>query len=291
MKGILTPLITPLIGQDILDTGALQKTIDHVIAGGVHGIFLLGTTGEGPNLSVRLRHEIVKQAAKMIRARVPFYVNVTGQSYTENLALAKGSAEAGATAAVYSGPLYAPIGQDALAAHVERFAAKCPLPLLLYNMPSHTHLFFEVETLKRLAKLSNIIGLKDSSGDILYLQRAVRTLGPNFPVFVGPEEMLLQCLMTGACGGVNGGSNLMPHLYVGIYNAFQAKNFAEAARLQCIVNELSDAIYGQGYLKGLKAAMATKGLCGPAMAEPATTIGDCAAQRIAEAIRDPRFAL
>ena len=290
MKGILTPLITPLLGQDVLDTDGLQKTIDHVIAGGVHGVFLLGTTGEGPNLSVRLRHEIVQQAAKMIRGRVPFYVNVTGQCYTENLALAKESAESGAKAVVYSGPLYAPIGQDALAAHVERFAAICPLPVLLYNMPSHTHLLFEVETVARLSKLPNIIGLKDSSGDILYLQRAVRTLGPNFPVFVGPEEMLLQCLITGACGGVNGGSNLMPHLYVGIYNAFQAKNFAEATRLQRIVNELSDAIYGQGYLKGLKAAMASQGLCSPTMAEPATAIEAAAAQRIAEAIRDPKFA-
>ena len=290
MKGILTPLITPLLDQDVLDCGGLQKTIDHVIAGGVHGIFLLGTTGEGPNLSVRLRHEIVRQSAGIIGGRVPFYVNVTGQSYTENLALAKESAHAGARAAVYSGPLYSPIGQDTLAGHVERFADNCPIPVLLYNMPSHTHLFFTVETVARLSKHSNIIGLKDSSGDILHLQKVIRTLGPRFPVFVGPEEMLLQCLMTGACGGVNGGSNLMPHLYVGIYNAFQVKNFDEAARLQCIVNDLSGAIYSQGYLKGLKAAMASKGLCSSAMAEPATAIDDEAAGLIAQAIRDPKYA-
>ncbi len=290
MKGILTPLITPLLGQDDLDTDGLEKTINHVIAGGVHGIFLLGTTGEGPSLSVRLRHEIVQQSAKMIAGRLRFYVNVTGQSHTENLALAKESAEAGASAVVYSGPLYAPIGQDALAAHVERFAANCPLPVLLYNMPSHTNLFFQVPTVIHLSKLSNIIGLKDSSGDILYLQKVIRALGPDFPTFVGPEEMLLQCLMTGVCGGVNGGSNLMPHLYVGIYNAFQAKDLVEAARLQRVVNDLSDAVYGQGYLKGLKAAMASKGLCKPAMAEPATAIDAEAAGKIAEAIRDPKFA-
>ena len=290
MNGILTPLITPLLDQDTLDTDGLQNIIDHVISGGVHGLFLLGTTGEGPSLSVSLRHEVVRQASKMIRGRLPFYVNVTGQSHTENLALAKESAEAGASAVVYSGPLYAPIGQEALVGHVTRFAASCPLPILLYNMPSHTHLFFEVPTVVALSKLTNVIGLKDSSGDILYLQKVHRAVGPKFPIFVGPEEMLLQCLLTGACGGVNGGSNLMPHLYVEIYNAFRAKNFSEAERLQGIVNDLSDVVYGQGYLKGLKAAMSAKGLCKPNMAEPATALDGKLAGEIAEAIQNPKFA-
>ena len=203
---------------------------------------------------------------------------------------ADGIEKVGASAVVYSGPLYAPIGQEALIAHVSRFAANCPLPILLYNMPSHTHLFFEVPTVVALSKLSNIIGLKDSSGDILYLQKVRRAVGPQFPIFVGPEEMLLQCLITGASGGVNGGSNLMPHLYVGIYNAVQAKNFVEAERLQGIVNDFSDAVYGQGYLKGLKAAMASRGLCKPTMAEPATDLDVELADKIAEAIQNPKFA-
>ena len=289
MKGILTPLITPLLGQDSLDIEGLRKIIDHVIAGGVHGLFVLGTTGEGPSLSVQLRHETVKQAAKLNGGRLPFYVNVTGQSHTENLALAEESAKAGAAAVVYSGPLYAPIGQEAFAEHVERFAASCPLPVVLYNMPSHTHLFFEVATVVRLSKIKNIVALKDSSGDILYLQRVRRAVGADFPVFVGPEEMLLQCLMTGVAGGVNGGSNLMPHLYVGLYNAFQANNLAEAARLQHVVNDLSDTVYAHGYLKGLKAAMASFGLCHGTMAEPATAMDAETAAKIAAAIRARKF--
>jgi dihydrodipicolinate synthase/N-acetylneuraminate lyase len=287
--GIYTPLVTPLLGQDALDVGGLERVLEHVIGGGVHGIFLLGTTGEGPLLSIRLRIETLRRAAALVAGRLPLLVNVTGCVFVENLELARAAVEVGAQAAVYSGPLYAPLSQDALAAHVERFATQCPLPLFLYNMPSHTHLTFELATVVRLAETAQVVGLKDSSGDLLYVQQVVRSLGTEFPVFVGPEELLYPALLYGAAGGVNGGSNLCPQIFTGIFDAVRRGDHAEAARLQQISQDLSEAVYSGGYLRGLKAAMAARGLCGPILAEPDAPLGAEAAGRIALALQRPEF--
>jgi 2-dehydro-3-deoxy-D-pentonate aldolase len=290
ISGIYTPLVTPLAGQDALDERALAGLIEHVIGGGVHGIFVLGTTGEGPLLSQKLRLSVISRAAAAIAGRVPLLVGVTGSSFTENLELACASASAGAKAVVYAGPLYAPLAQDALAAHVERFATQCPLPVFLYNMPSHTNLFFEPATVLRLSGVRGIAGLKDSSGNLMYLQKVARAVGPDFPVFVGPEEMLYPALLGGAVGGVNGGSNLWPELFVALYEATVRGDHEEAIRLQRVSIELSEAVYSGGYLAGLKAAMAARGLCGATMAEPGVALNAEAAARIAEALARPEFA-
>ncbi len=255
-NGILTPLVTPLFDDEHLDTASLRRLVDHVIEGGVSGIFLLGTTGEGPNLSEALRREVLERAAECINGRVPLLVNVTGTSFTDNIALASAAKELGATAAVYAGPLYCTISQSDLLAHLGRLAARCPLPLFLYNMPSHTNIAFDVATVARLQASGDIIGLKDSSAKLMYLQDLRCTLGPDFPLFIGPEELLYPAMISaGVNGGVNGGSNLFPHIYVGIHDAVRAGDHAEAARLHAVALSVSQQVYRYGYLRGLKAAL------------------------------------
>lgn len=280
MEGILTPLVTPLRATGELDTAGLNRLIDHVLAGGVHGLFLLGTTGEGPALGAKLREEALRASASAIAKRVPFVVGTTSPSLAESLELAEASAKAGAVATVYAGPLYAPVSQAALAAHVGRFADQCPLPVYLYNMPSHTHLFFSVEIVVELAKHPNIIGLKDSSADLMYFQRLCRALPAEFPLYMGPEELLLPALLAGAAGGVNGGSNLFPHLYSGLYNAFCAGNLEEARRLQGVILRVSETVYTRGYLAGLKTALNHCGICDAALAEPLPALDPAAASAV-----------
>lgn len=285
-KGILTPLITPLLGPDTLDTASLHRVIEHVIAGGVHGIFLLGTTGEGPSLGERLRRQVLEEAVACIAGRVPLLVNVTGTSFTENLALAAVAEGLGAKAVVYSGPLYSPVSQPELLAHVERFAARAPLPVILYNMPSHTNVSFDVATVERLAASGCIVGLKDSSARLMYLQDLSRALGPDFPLFIGPEELLYPAMISaGVAGGVNGGANLFPHLYVRLYEAVQAGNHTEAALLDAVVRQVSEQVYSNGYLRGLKAALEAAGICATRLVlEPGVPLGDAEACRIAAAV-------
>src|SRR5439155_9211151 len=145
-----------------LDLPGLERLIEHILAGGVHGLFLLGTTGEAPSLSHRLRCELIERACEQIAGRVPVLVGITDTSFVESVELAEHAADAGAQAVVLAPPYYFPAGQPELAGYVERIAGAVPLPLFLYNMPSHTKLSFEPDTIARALEIPNVVGIKDS---------------------------------------------------------------------------------------------------------------------------------
>jgi 4-hydroxy-tetrahydrodipicolinate synthase len=165
-SGIIPPLVSPLLARDELDQRGLDRLIEHVLAGGVHGLFLLGTTGEAPSLSYRLRRELIDRAIATVAGRVPVLVGITDTSFVESVRLAEHAANAGAKALVLSTPYYFPAGQTELTGYVENLVPQLPLPLVLYNMPSLTKVWFDFETLQKLTALPQIVGLKDSSGDL-----------------------------------------------------------------------------------------------------------------------------
>jgi len=132
-----------------VDVAGLERLVEHLIEGGVHGLFILGTTGEAPSLSYRLRHELIEQTCKQVAGRLPVLVGITDTSFVESVNLANVAAKAGAAAVVLSAPYYFPAGQPELLEYVEDIVAELPLPVFLYNMPSHTKLTFEPETLRR----------------------------------------------------------------------------------------------------------------------------------------------
>ena len=129
-KGIIPPLATPLADRDALDVAGLERLIPHVLDGGVHGLFLLGTTGEGPSLSHRLQQEFVTRCAQLVDRRAPLLVGVTDTSVEESLALCRHAADAGADAVVLAAPYYFPMHQQDLVRYVQEFAAASPLPVL-----------------------------------------------------------------------------------------------------------------------------------------------------------------
>ena len=147
--GIIPPLVTPLLDRDRLDVDGLERLLEHVLGGGVHGLFLLGTTGEAPSLSHRLRCELVERACAQIAGRVPILVGITDTSFVESVEMAEYAANAGVLWGVLAPPYYFPAGQPELAEYIEHIAAALPLPLYLYNMPSHTKMSFEPETIAR----------------------------------------------------------------------------------------------------------------------------------------------
>jgi len=175
-------------------------------------LFLLGSSAEAPNLSYRLRREVVQRACQVNAGRLPVLVGVTDTSLTEALDLSDYAAEAGAQAIVTATPFYFPVDQPELIRYVEKLVAELPLPLFLYNNPALTRGAFEYDTVRRLAGDERIIGMKDSSGDLAYYQRiaGLRRERPDFSVLIGPEGHLLEGLRLGGCGGINGGANVYP---------------------------------------------------------------------------------
>ncbi|MGE3803897.1 MAG: dihydrodipicolinate synthase family protein, partial [Gemmataceae bacterium] len=228
LRGVIPPLLTPLAGRDQLDVPGLEKLIEHVLAGGVHGLFVLGTTGEGPSLSLGLRHELIERVCQQVAGRVPVLVGITDASLVESLRMAEHAEDAGAAALVASAPFYFPIGQADLRHYIQNLAEEVPLPLFLYNMPSHTKVAFELDTVRAALELPQVVGLKDSGGQMTFFRHVQLLLEqrPDWSLLIGPEELLGEAVLLGAHGGVAGGANLAPRLYVDIYDAAAAGDAA-----------------------------------------------------------------
>jgi 2-dehydro-3-deoxy-D-pentonate aldolase len=272
--GIVPPVVTPLTGRDALDHSGLERLLERVIDSGVHGIFVLGTTGEAPSLSYRLRRELVTNALKIVAGRIPVLVGITDTSFVESVSLAEHSASEGASAVVLSTPYYFPAGQTELTGYVENLMQHMPLPLMLYNMPSLTKVWFETETLERLAAIPEIIGVKDSSGDIEYFERAVslKAMRPDWSIMVGPEAMLPKAMQLGGDGGVAGGANVFPSLFVECYEACVTKDSTKIEKLQSIIDAFQEIYsvgkYASRYIKATKCCLSLLGVCDDFMAEP-----------------------
>jgi len=275
LRGIITPLVTPLTDNDTLDYVGLERLLEHTIMGGVHGIFILGTTGEFASLSYRIRRELIEHTCKIVNNRLPVLVGISDSSFSESLNLAKNASECGADAVVLTPPYYFAPGQPELLEYLKRIMVQMPLPLFIYNMPVHTKVVFEPDTVKAAASIPGIIGMKDSSSNLAYfkqIQYALRDRS-DFTFMVGPEEFLSEFVLTGGHGGVNGGSNMFPKLYVKLYNASVNHDFDTIFHLQQKVMQISTTIYkvghhGSSYLKGLKCALSVMGICNDFMAEP-----------------------
>lgn len=272
--GIIPPLVTPLTGRDTLDQAGLERLVEHVLEGGVSGLFLLGTTGEAPSLSYRLRGDLIRRACALVNGRVPVLVGITDTAFVESVRVACVAGEAGATALVLATPYYFPAGQTELIAYVEHLVQELPLPVMLYNMPSLTKVSFEIDTLRRLTQLDAIVGVKDSGGDMDYFAQlvALRALRDDWSLMVGPEHLLVQALQLGADGGVCGGANVFPRWFVQCYRATCAGDERTVAemleRIRAFQSVYAVGKYASRYIKATKCALSLLGICDDFLAEP-----------------------
>lgn len=273
-SGIIPPVITPLTDRDTLDQAGLERLIEHLIFGGVHGLFILGTTGEAPSLGYRLRRELIERTCKLTAGRVPVLVGITDTAFVESVGVARHAAECGAAAVVLSTPYYFPAGQTELLGYVQNLLPQLPLPLVLYNMPSLTKVWFELDTLKKLTDQERIVGIKDSSGDLKYFESlmSLRAARPDWSIMIGPEAMLPQAMQLGGDGGVTGGGNAYPRLFVECYQACVAGDAARIAAASRTIDALQKIYdigkYASRYIKATKCACSLLGLCDDFMAEP-----------------------
>lgn len=275
LTGIIPPMVTPLRDRDNLDVAGLERLIERMVSGGVSGLFLLGTTGEGAGLSYKLRRELIERTCRQVDNRVPILVNITDTSFIETLNLARNAADSGTQALVVAPPYYLPPGQPELQEYLEHLVAELPLPLFLYNMPSLTKVSYELETLRHAMKEPRIIGIKDSSGNIGYFRdlAALAKQRPDWSLLVGPEDLLLEAIALGGHGGVHGGANLFPKLYIRLCEAARKGDSAKARELHAIAVRVRASLYEIGrhpssLIKGIKCALNVLGVCCDFMAEP-----------------------
>jgi 4-hydroxy-tetrahydrodipicolinate synthase len=293
LNGIVPPLVTPLLDNKTLDSKGLEQLIEHVIAGGVHGIFILGTTGEAQSLSFELRTEMIRQTSRFLNGRLPLLVGISDTSIYDSIRLGLVAYESGANAVVSAPPYYFATGQPELAEFYEGLIPQLELPVYLYNMPTHTKVSFAPQTVKRIAENDKVIGFKDSSANGAFFQSVMYEMRDqkDFEFFIGPEEMMAEVVLLGANGGINGGANMFPRLYVGLYEAAVAHDIERVRKLQSKVMQISATIYnvgnyGSSYLKGVKCALSVLGICNGFLAAPFNQFGSEQTQIIQRAIEE-----
>jgi 2-dehydro-3-deoxy-D-pentonate aldolase len=280
LTGIIPPMITPLLDPDTLDEPGLERLIEHLLCGGVTGLFILGSSGEAPHLSYKLRRELIVQTCRLVRQRVSVLVGITDTSISESIGLARIAAEQGADAVVAACPYYFPLTQLEVAAHFQRLVPRLPLPLLLYNIPMMTKVVIEPQTVGRLLSDDRIIGIKDSSGNQAYFNEvlAISRSRPDWCVLVGYEHLLAGSVMIGGHGGVNGGANVCPSLLVSIYQAAVKKDTTAVSDLQLRLERLGRLYHfsasAAAAIQGIKYALSLMGICGDCMASPFTALDE-----------------
>jgi 4-hydroxy-tetrahydrodipicolinate synthase len=274
LQGIVPPVITPLTEKGDIDQVGLAKLLKHLKDGGVHGLFILGTTGEGPALGMERQKRMIQETLRLNDGALPVLVGISAAALEDSFALADFAWRQGADALVCAPPCYFQPGEDELMDYYRTVSANVRLPLFLYNMPSMTKVLMKPALVLRLAELPNVRGYKDSSGNMCDLHEVLLGLKgrDDFSVFVGPEELLAEAVLFGADGGVAGGANLNPELFVAMYNAARAADVPNMRRLQRDIYSqrrlYSIGRYQSSIIKGIKSALSLKGICQDTMAMP-----------------------
>lgn len=233
INGIIPAVITPMKDGEI-DYTATEKHIDLLIKQGVHGLFILGTNGEFHVLSNEEKEAYAKFVIHYTDDRVPVYVGVGECGTKETIKLAKAIEKLQPTALTVISPYMVKHSQKELENHFRLIAHSVKLPIILYNIPSNTGVNIDPSTLKALEDCSNIVGIKDSSGNMDNLQGYIEATksNPEFSVLVGSDSKILAGLKLGAKGAVASTANaIAPHVLT-VYNNFQNNNLEKAEELQ-----------------------------------------------------------
>jgi dihydrodipicolinate synthase/N-acetylneuraminate lyase len=292
LKGIIPPVVTPLVNCNTLDVKGLEKLIEHLISGGVHGLFILGTTGEATSLTYELRKELIRYTMEIVNHRLPVLAGITDTSISGSLEIAEYSAIQGVDCLVIAPPYYVPIAQEEMREYLESMVPKLPLPFMMYDMPSCTKMHMSLETVRRSKELG-AIGIKDSSGDMSYLYSLIKEFrdSPEFSIIAGTELFLPETIIYGGHGAVAGGANLDPKLFVDLYNASLERDMEKISKLRELVIMIDSTIYNVGkhksrIIKGIKCALSVMDICNDYVALPLRKFKDEEKKMISQHVKD-----
>ncbi len=236
IKGIIPPILTPMRPDESLDLEALGAEVERLLAAGVHGIFPLGTNGEGYILSLKEKEEILEAVVDQVKGRIPVYAGTGCISTRDTVYMSRRAEELGADALSIITPSFAVASQKELYDHYCEVAKHVNIPIVLYNIPARTGNKLLPETVAKLAKdVDVIMGAKDSSGDLENLKAYIeltRDVDKDFAVLAGNDGNILPCLKAGGAGGVAGRANLWPKTIASIYDCFLAGDLKKAQAAQ-----------------------------------------------------------
>lgn len=267
-KGIIPALITPLTSDGKLNEKALKKLLNFTIDGGVHGVFVLGTTGEFYGLSPEEKREIMQITMDEVKGRVPVYAGTAAITTKESVLLTQIAEECKVDAVSILTPMFISPTQKELYDHYKTIAENTSLPVVLYNNLPKTGVTITPATVTKLAAIENIVGVKDSTGDMTLTGEYIRlTKSQNFHVLMGRDTMIHAALCYGATGSIASGANVAPRICADIYDKFMAGDLEGSLEAQYKLAPLRIAFNLGSFPTVIKEALELLGIeAGPCMA-------------------------
>ena len=283
-KGYFTALITPF-RQGKVDEAAYRALIDWQIAKGIGGLVPCGTTGESPTLSHDEHHRVVEICIEQAKGRVPVIAGAGSNSTAEAVEFTRHAKKAGATAALHVMPYYNKPTQAGLYEHFKAINDAVDIPVLIYNIPPRSVVNMTVETMTRLSKLKNIVGVKDATADLARPTLMRIAAGPDFCQMSGEDGTALAFFAQGGHGCISVTSNVAPRQCVEVYKAWADGDFKKALDLHTRLMTLHDAMFVETNPMPVKYAAGLLGKCTGELRLPMVTPLPGSRERIEAAMR------
>jgi len=231
-RGIVPAMVTPLDKDGKINKVALRKLTNYLIDGGVHGLFSVGSTGEWYGLDINQKKETIETVVEEANSRVPVYAGTGAITTREAIRLTKMAKDIGADACSVLTPVFIGPNQEELYEHYKNIANSVDIPILLYNNPGRTGINLTADLVENLSKIDNVIGIKDSSGDMTLTGEFIRRTDSNFSVLAGRDTLILSTLVYGGKGAITATANIAPKVPVKIYEEFKKGNLKAALDAQ-----------------------------------------------------------
>jgi len=284
-EGVFTALITPM-RDGAVDERALHELVELQIAAGVDGIVPCGSTGEAATLSHAEHRRVIEVVVAASRGRVQVLAGTGSNSTTEAIALTRHAKEAGADGALLISPYYNKPTQDGVVAHYAAIARETAFPLVVYNIPGRTASNLLPATFARLAEIEQIVGVKESSGDLNQMAHLIANVPDSFVVLAGDDWATLPLLSIGGRGVISTTSNVAPSEMVSLVRAFRAGDLARARDVHYRLLPLFDALFCETNPIPVKAAVAMRGLCRDDIRLPLTPLTAPNRERLQVVMKD-----
>lgn len=284
-RGVFPALVTPFRNGEV-DEDAFISLVERQIAGGVHGLVPVGTTGETATLSHDEHRRVVELCVATARGRVPVVAGAGSNSTSEAIALVRHAKAVGAEAALVVTPYYNRPSQEGLYAHYRAINDAVQLPVLVYNVPARTSVDISNATLARLAKLPNIVGVKDATGDLARASLQRLECGEDWVMLSGNDDSALGYMAHGGHGCISVTCNVAPDLCADFYNAALSGQWPGALQAQDRLIRLHKALFADASPSPTKFALAQLGLCAEEARLPIVACSEAARAEVLAGMRD-----
>jgi 4-hydroxy-tetrahydrodipicolinate synthase len=286
-KGCLTALVTPFRSGEV-DLAALEQLVEAQIAGGVQGLVPCGSTGESATLTHEEHIAVVKAVIRFARGRLPVIAGTGSNSTAEAVRLTRAAEEAGAAGALLISPYYNKPTQEGIYQHYAAVAEATKLPLIVYNIPGRTGSNILPETIARLSRAKNIVGVKEASGSMQQIIDVIDLAEPGFAVWSGDDIMTLPIMATGGVGVISVGSNVVPQRFADLTAALLASDLTRARGLMHDLLPLVRAFGARFEVNPIpvKTAMALMGRCAEEFRLPLTPMSAANRAQLAQVLRE-----